>query len=506
MRSTSKTGQRHSAAGPAAGQRSDPRRWWALVLLALAEFMVILDASIVNIALPSIQRGLHFSKDNLSWVVNAYILAFGGLLLLGGRTADLRGRRHMFMVGLIVFGGASLAGGLSQSQGQLIASRALQGVGAAMLAPAALALVTAIFSEGAERNKALGIWGAVAGSGAAAGVLLGGVLTSGLNWRWVLFVNVPVAIIATLVAPRLLSESRAQASSRSFDFAGAISISGGLTILVYGLIEAQKVGWGSARTIALLATAALLLIGFVAIELRASAPLVPFRILRVRAVAGANTVAVLVGAALISMFFFLTLYMQEVLGYSAIKAGISQLPLAGTIILAAGLAPRLVARTSPRTVIAIGLGLLTGGLIWFAQIPAHGAFVDDLLGPSLLIAVGLGLTYVPMTIASVSGVSSNQTGLASGLINTTQQIGGALGLAIAATVANSQTDHYLRAAHAGSHAVPVALTHGFGAGFLVDAGFAALGILAALTLINGMSATTRPNADRSREAATQIAA
>jgi EmrB/QacA subfamily drug resistance transporter len=483
MTTVTVTRKDHSRGRPVVAESPDPRRWWALVLLALAEFMVILDASIVNIALPSIQRGLHFSKDNLSWVVNAYILAFGGLLLLGGRMADLRGRRHMFIVGLGVFAGASLVGGLSGSQGQLIASRAVQGVGAAMLAPAALALVTTIFSEGAERNKALGIWGAVAGSGAAAGVLLGGVLTSGLSWRWVLFVNVPVAFLAALLAPRLLSESRAQATRRSFDLAGAISVTAGLTSLVYALIEAQKVGWGTARTIGLLATATMLLVGFVIIELRAPAPLVPFAIFRLRAVAGANAVALLVGAALISMFFFLTLYMQEVLGYSAIKAGLSQLPLAGTIILAAALAPHLVGRIGPRLAIAIGLGLLGGGLVWFAQIPTHGVFLDDLLGPSLIIAAGLGLTYVPMTIASVSGVSKNQTGLASGLINTTQQVGGALGLAIAATVANSQTDHYLRAAHRGTLALRAALTHGFRAGFLVDAGFATLGILAALTLI-----------------------
>ena len=506
MTSSTHTARDRVLTTDAVHRRPDPRRWWALVLLALAEFMVILDASIVNIALPSIQHGVHFSKDNLAWVVNAYILAFGGLLLLGGRLADLRGRRHMFIVGLLVFGGASLAGGLSQSQGQLIASRAVQGVGAAMLAPAALALVTAIFSEGAERNKALGIWGAVAGSGAAAGVLLGGVLTSGLNWRWVLFVNVPVAIIAAVIAPRLLSESRAQVSKRSFDLAGAVSISAGLATLAYALIEAQKVGWGTTRTIALLALAVAMLGAFVVIELRASAPLVPFGILRLRAVAGANAVAILVGAALISMFFFLTLYMQEVLGYSAIKAGLSQLPLAGTIILAAALAPRLVARAGPRAVIALGLSLLTAGLIWFAQIPVRGAFVDDLLGPSLLIALGLGLTYVPMTIASVSGVPKNQTGLASGLINTTQQIGGALGLAIAATVANSQTDHYLRSTHRSAHPVGAALTHGFRAGFLVDAGFAALGILAALTLINGIRAGARSSAHPPKEATAQAAA
>jgi EmrB/QacA subfamily drug resistance transporter len=484
--------QRSSRGAPVAAETSDPRRWWALVLLALAEFMVILDASIVNIALPSIQRGLHFSKDNLSWDVNAYILAFGGLLLLGGRMADLRGRRRMFIVGLAVFAGASLVGGLSDSQGQLIASRAVQGAGAAILAPAALALVRAIFSEGAERNRALGIWGAVAGSGAAAGVLLGGVLTSGLSWRWVLFVNVPVAAIAAAVAPRLLPESRAEADERSFDLAGAITITAGLTLLVYALIEAQKVGWGTARTIALLAIAAVLLVGFVVIELRASAPLVPFGIFRSRAVAAANAVAILVGAALISMFFFLTLYMQEVLGYSAIKAGLSQLPLAGTIILAAGLAPPLVARVGAKAIIAVGLGLLAGGLVWFAQIPTHAAFVHDLLGPSLVIATGLGLTYVPMTIASVSGDAKNETGLASGLINTTQQVGGALGLAIAATVANSQTDHYLRAAHRAAQALPAALTHGFRSGFIIDAGFAALGVVAALALIHGVRGSMDP--------------
>ena len=507
MTTVTDTRRDHSRGRPIVAYSPDPRRWWALVLLALAEFMVILDASIVNIALPSIQSGLHFSKDNLPWVVNAYILAFGGLLLLGGRMADLRGRRHMFIVGLGVFAGASLVGGLSGSQGQLIASRAVQGVGAAMLAPAALALVTTIFSEGAERNKALGIWGAVAGSGAAAGVLLGGVLTSGLSWRWVLFVNVPVAILAALLAPRLLSESRAQATRRSFDLAGAISVTAGLTILVYALIEAQKVGWGTARTIGLLATATILLIGFVIIELRAPAPLVPFAIFRLRTVAGANAVALLVGAALISMFFFLTLYMQEVLGYSAIKAGLAQLPLAGTIILAAALAPHLVGRIGPRPTIAIGLGLLGGGLVWFAQIPTRGVFLDDLLGPSLIIAAGLGLTYVPMTIASVSGVNTNQTGLASGLINTTQQVGGALGLAIAATVANTQTDHYLHAAHRGAQALPAALTHGFRAGFLVDAGFATLGILATLTLIQRIRhATDQPASEPTVQPAAQTPA
>src|SRR5689334_11894159 len=318
------------------------KRWYALILLAAAQFVVVLDASIVNVALPTIGEALNFSQENLAWVVNAYVLTFGGFLLLGGRMADLLGRRRVFMGGLVLFALASLAGGFATNSGQLIAARAVQGLGAAILSPAALSIVTTTFRDGAERNKALGVWGAVAGSGGAAGVLLGGVLTDGLGWEWVLWVNVPIGLTAAFIAPRLLAESRSSASSRHFDLAGAISVTAGLSVLVYALVDANGRGWGSARTIGLLAAAAALLVGFVVIERRSAAPLVPFRIFRMRTLTGANVVGLLVGASLFSMFFFISLYMQQVLGYSAIHAGLSYLPLALSIIVSAGIASQLV--------------------------------------------------------------------------------------------------------------------------------------------------------------------
>ncbi len=318
------------------------RRWLALGLLCTAQFMVVLDASIVNVALPSIGEALQFSQENLSWVVNAYVLTFGGFLLLGGRMADLLGRRRVFMSGLVLFALASLAGGFAESEGVLIAARAVQGLGAAIVSPAALSIVTTTFRDGAERNKALGVWGAVAGSGGAAGVLLGGVLTDGLGWEWVLWVNVPIGIVAALLAPRLIAESRSEARTRSFDVAGAFSVTAGLSLLVYALVDATDAGWGSAQTIVLLAIAVALLAAFVAIELRSEAPLVPFRIFRIRTLTGANIVGLLIGASLFSMFFFISLYMQQVLGYSAIKAGLSYLPLALAIILSAGIGSALV--------------------------------------------------------------------------------------------------------------------------------------------------------------------
>ncbi len=362
---------------------SDRRRWIALALLAMAQFVVVLDASIVNVALPSIGRGLHFSQDSLSWVVNAYVLTFGGFLLLGGRMADLIGRRKMFIAGLIVFALASLAGGLAQSEGWLIAARAVQGLGAAILSPAALSIVTTTFAEGADRNRALGVWGAVAGSGGAAGVLLGGILTSGLGWQWVLFVNTPIGLLAALLAPRLIDESRAEVESRSFDVAGAVTVTAGLSILVYALVDAQHAGWGSFQTIGLLAVAVLLLGAFALIESRASAPLVPFRIFRQQTVLGANVTGLLIGASLFSMFFFISLYMQQVLGYGALKAGISYLPLAGSIVISAGVASQLVTKIGFKPVLLTGLALIAIGLVWFGQISADGSFASDILGPSL---------------------------------------------------------------------------------------------------------------------------
>jgi EmrB/QacA subfamily drug resistance transporter len=452
------------------------RRWIALILLCVAQFVVVLDASIVNVALPTIGTALHFSQDSLSWVVNAYILTFGGFLLLGGRIADLLGRRRVFMGGLVLFALASLAGGLATNEGQLIAARAVQGLGAAILSPAALSIVTTTFRDGAERNKALGVWGAVAGSGGAAGVLLGGVLTSGLGWEWVLWVNVPIGLAAAAIAPRLLAESRSDSHSRTFDAAGALSVTAGLSVLVYALVDATRVGWGSTQTVGLLGVSAVLLASFVAIERRSSAPLVPFSIFRSRTIIGANAVGLLIGASLFSMFFFISLYMQQVLGYSAIHAGLSYLPLALTIIVSAGIASQLTTRIGFKPVLAVGMAFIGAGLVWFSQVSAGGSFLADILGPSLLAAIGLGLAFVPNTIAAVSGVADHEAGLASGLINASQQIGGALGLAVLSTIANSVT---------GDSHTPAALTNGFQSAFLAGAGIAALGLAATLLLIRG---------------------
>ncbi len=464
-------------------QEFERRRWIALALLCVAQFVVVLDASIVNVALPTIGSALHFSQDNLSWVVNAYVLTFGGFLLLGGRMADLLGRRRVFMGGLILFALASLAGGFATNDAQLIAARAVQGLGAAILSPAALSIITTTFRDGAERNKALGAWGAVAGSGGAAGVLLGGVLTEYAGWEWVLWVNVPIGIIAALLAPRLIAETRQESGTRAFDAAGAFSVTAGLAMLVYALVEAPNAGWGSGQTIGLLAGALALLAVFVAIERRSAAPLVPFSIFRIRTLTGANVVGLLTGASLFAMFFFISLYMQNVLGYSAIKAGLSYLPLAVTIILAAGFASQLVTKVGFKPILALGMLFISGGLLWFGQISADGGFVADVLGPSLLAAVGLGFAFVPQTIAAVSGVGDHEAGLASGLINTSQQIGGALGLAVLSTVAFPQIDD--AAAAAGGQPSLGALTDGYADAFMVGAGIAFIGFIATLLLIRG---------------------
>jgi EmrB/QacA subfamily drug resistance transporter len=456
------------------------RKWLALALLAAAQFVVVLDASIVNVALPSIGRELQFSQDDLSWVVNAYTLTFGGFLLLGGRMADLIGRRRLFLSGLILFGLASLAGGLASNDGQLIAARAVQGLGAALLSPAALSMVTVIFTEGAERNKAFGVWGAVAGSGGAVGVLLGGMLTEWAGWEWVLFVNVPIAAAAAALTPRLLPESR-NGGARHFDVAGAVSITAGLSILVYALVDATDAGWGSAQTIGLLALAFVLIAGFVLIELNSRAPLMPFPgIFRIRTISGINLTALFIAMALFSMFFFVSLYMQQVLGFDPLEAGLAYLPLAVGIIISAGLASQLTTRYGFKPVLIGGLLLTAAGLLWFSQVSPGGSYVGDVLFPSLLAAVGLGFAFVPMTIAAVSGVEPHEAGLASGLINTSQQVGGALGLAILATIANGRTDD---AATAGDP-LPVALTEGFQSAFLVGAAFAILGALLATVLIS----------------------
>ena len=415
------------------------RRWTALILLCVAQFVVVLDASIVNVALPSIGRGLHFSEQNLPWIVNAYVIAFGGFLLLGGRAADLLGRRRVFMTGLLVVAAASLAAGFAATQGELIAARAAQGLGAAIISPSALSIVTTMFKDGAERNKALALWGAVVGSAGAAGVLLGGILTTGLGWQWVLWVNVPVSLIALALTPGLIPESRSDATTRHFDAAGAITVTAGLSVLAYALLDASSAGWGSTKIVALLAAAVVLLGAFVVIEQRSSAPLVPFRIFRLRTLTGANVVGLLLGASLFSMFFFISLYMQQVLGYSPIHAGLSYVPLALTIIVAAGLGGQMVTRLGFKPILAAGMLVIALGLFWFSRVSVGGGFVSDILGPSLLAAVGLGFGFVTTTIAAVSGVNEREQGLASGLINTSQQIGGALGLAVLSTIATTHT-------------------------------------------------------------------
>src|SRR6187551_3462111 len=476
------------------------KRWLALILLCSAQFVVVLDASIVNVALPTIGKALDFSQENLPWVVNAYVLTFGGFLLLGGRTADLLGRRRVFIGGLLLVAAASLAAGFAATEGQLIAARAAQGLGAAIISPAALSIVTTTFSDGSERNKALGVWGAVAGSGGAAGVLLGGILTDGLGWEWVLWVNVPVSLIAFALAPGLIAESRAESETRAFDVAGAVTVTAALSVLVYALVDANSAGWGSTKTLGLIALSVVLMASFVAIELRSAKPLVPFSIFRIRTLTGANVVGLLVGASLFSMFFFISLYMQQVLGYSAIHAGLSYLPLALLIMASAGIASQLVTKLGYKPVLAAGMLFIVVGLTWFSQVSVGGGFTTDILGPSLFAAAGLGFAFVTTTIAAVSGVEEGEDGLASGLINTSQQIGGALGLAVLSAVAISRTDDVLSG---GGSSLAQGLTEGFQAAFLGGAVIAALGFVLTLVLIRGSD--SRAHMELGKEAATEAA-
>lgn len=457
----------------------DPLRWKALVVLAVAQFMVVLDASIVNVALPSIQKDLDFSDESLQWVVNAYTLAFGGFLLLGGRAADLFGRRRVFIAGLGLFSAASLVGGFATSSEWLIIARGVQGLGAAVVAPAALSIVTTTFTEGAERNKALGIWGALAGAGGAVGVLMGGMLTEWAGWEWVLFVNVPIGLAAAFAAPRFVRESKGQEET-SLDIAGAALVTGGLIVFVYALVDAGSAGWGSTQTIGLIALSIVMLLAFVFVELRVvKHPVMPLQIFRNRNVASADAVALLVGASLFSMFFFISLYLQQVLGFSALDAGLAYLPLAFTIIVSAGAASQLVTKVGPKPILVLGLVLTTIGLLMFTQISADGSFAADVLVPSIVVAAGLGFSFVPLTITAVAGVTHNEAGLASGLINTAQQVGGALGLAILSSVANSRISDGL-----GSGSSPSkALTEGFQIAFAVGAGFALIGVVIALLAV-----------------------
>jgi EmrB/QacA subfamily drug resistance transporter len=471
-----------SFAQEAAGAQ-DRRRWFALALIVTAQFMVVLDVAIVNVALPSIRTDLHFSQESLQWVITAYSILFGGVLMLGGRLADLLGRRRLFVAGLVVFTASSLLDGLAWSSGSLIAFRSLQGLGAALLSPAALSILTTTFTEGRERNVALGIWGAASGSGGAAGVLLGGALTSGLSWSWIFFINVPVGILVVALTPFLLRESKAELNHRHFDFAGAASITGGLMLLVYALTRATQHGWGSGSTIGLLAGAAALIAAFFVIEYRSHAPLLPLGIFRLRTLTASNVSGLLMGAAIFAQFFLLTLYMQEVLGYSALKTGVAYIGLTLTIIVFSAVSQALVTRIGVRAVLPAGLALTTVALVLFARLPVDGHYWIDLFPAFIISGLGLALAFVPMSIGALTGVTESEAGVASGLINTNQQIGGAIGVALATTVATTFTSHYV-GSHVGVNAFSgPALTHGFQAAFYVLAGLAAAGAVLAAVLL-----------------------
>jgi EmrB/QacA subfamily drug resistance transporter len=470
---------------------TDRTRWFALALIIAAQFMVVLDVAIVNVALPSIKNDLHFSQESLQWVITAYAIMFGGFLLLGGRLADLLGRRRLFISGLALFTVMSLLDGLAWSEASLIVFRALQGLGAAMLSPAGLSILTTTFTEGKERNKALGIWGAASGSGGAAGVLLGGALTSGLNWSWIFYVNVPVGILVIALAPVLLRESRADLEDRHFDFSGAASITGGLMLLVYGMTRAAQHGWATSETLGLLGGAAAVIVAFFVIEWRSHAPLLPLTIFRLRTLTASNVAGLLMGGALFSQFFLLTLYMQEVLHYSALKTGVAYIGLTLTTIAFSTVAQALVTRVGVRPIMPLGLALSTVALVLFAQLPVHGSYFSDLFPAFLISGVGLALAFIPMSIGALTGVRPAEAGVASGLINTSQQIGGAIGVAIAASIATSFTDRYVHA-HAGSNAFSgAALTHGFQIAFYVLAGLAAAGALISAVMLESRPAPAK---------------
>jgi EmrB/QacA subfamily drug resistance transporter len=477
---------------------TERRKWLALALLSAVQFMVVLDIAIVNVALPSIKVDLGFSQENLQWVISAYALFFGGFLLLGGRAADLLGRRRLFLAGLVLFTLSSLLAGLAWSEASLIAARSFQGLGAAVISPAALSILSTTFTEGRERNIALGVWGAVGGFGAAAGVLLGGVLTEALSWSWIFFVNVPVGVVAFFLAPRLLNESR-DASIKSFDAAGAVLVTGGLVALVYAITQSGRYGWTSGRTIGVFAASLVLLAGFVLWERRHAEPLMRFGILRTKTIAGANVGGFILGTATFSMFLMLTLYMQQVLGYSPMKTGAAYLAVAGSAILWSAVAAQLVTRIGVKPVLIAGMAALTGGLVYFTQVSVHGTYLGDLLPGFLLVGVGLGFSFVPISIAALAGVQPAEAGLASGLFNTSQQIGGALGIAALSTIATSHTTDALKV----GTALPLALVDGFTAAFIVGVGVAAVGVLAALTLIRRDELEQAPN---ELEAALDLAA
>jgi EmrB/QacA subfamily drug resistance transporter len=455
--------------------RAEPNRWLVLAIVCVAQFMVVLDATVVNVALPTIQRDLHFSVSDLQWIVNAYTLVFGGFLLLGGRASDLLGRQRLFIVGVAIFTIASAVNGVANSSGVLIAGRGLQGLGAAFVSPAALSVLTTTFDEGAERTRALGVWSAIAAGGGAVGLILGGALTEYLSWRWVFFVNLPVGIAATIAALRLVPNSRSEERIESYDAAGAVTVTGGLLVLVYAIVKAQSYGWGSLTTILLFAAAIVLLAVFVAIEQRSPAPLIRLGIFRLRSLTGANGAMLVVAAGLFAMFYFASLYLQQILHYSPLEAGFAFVPFTLGIIVGAGLSQALIRKLGVRVVTYIGLALGTAGLLYFARLPTHGTYARDILPTIAVTSVGMGLTFVPLTLLATTNVQAADAGLASGLLNTSQQVGGSLGLAILSTLAASRTSHLLNHGVTSVAVKASAYTRGYHVAFAVGAAMLLLG-------------------------------
>jgi EmrB/QacA subfamily drug resistance transporter len=462
---------RRSAAVP----RAATNPWVVLVLICLAQFMVVLDATIVNVALPSIQTDLHLSDGGLQWIVNAYTLVFGGFLLLGGRLGDLLGRKRLFLAGLVVFTGASLLDGLAGSEGVLIGARALQGLGAALISPAALSIIATTFQEGAERARALAVWAAIAIGGSAVGLILGGALTQYFSWPWIFFVNIPVGIATFVLAARLVPESRDAHAHRSYDIAGATTVTGGLMTLVYAIVGAQSAGWTSTRTLGLFAAAIALLVAFGVIESRAKAPLVRLSIFRVRSLLTANTAMFLAMSGMFAMFFFNTLYIQQVLGYGPLEAGLAFLPFTAGIMVSASLASQFATRIGVRPVAVAGFLLTAAGLGLLTQLPVDGSYLANVLPALLLSSLGMGAVFMPLTLIATTGLADEDQGLASGLFNTSQQVGGALGLAVLSTLATSKAN---AAGGTQLHALVVGFHWAFGVGAVVM--LAALGVVVAL--------------------------
>jgi EmrB/QacA subfamily drug resistance transporter len=457
-------------------------RWLVLVLVCVAQFMVVLDATIVNVALPSIQHGLHFSATSLQWVVNSYGLVFGGFLLLGGRAADLIGRQRLFVAGVVVFTLASLLNGIAPNAATLVGGRALQGLGAALVSPAALSIVMTTFAEGRERTKALGIWSSIAAGGGAVGLVLGGLLTDTLSWRWVFFINLPVGIAAVLAAIRYIPESRAEKRPDTADIGGAVSVTAGLLVLVFAIVKTGDYGWTSGRTLGLLALAVALLVAFVAIELRSKAPLIRLGIFRARSLTSSNVAMLFVISGLFAMFFFASIYVQEILGYSPLKAGLAFVPITAGIVIGAGLAQQLIRMLGVRRVPLLGIALAATGLVLLGTIPTHGTYLADLLPGLMLVSIGMGLTFVPLTLIATTNIHPEDAGLASGIFNTSQQVGGAIGLAALSTLAASRTSHVLGGiANPSSDRHAAGLVDGFQAAFLAGAGLMVLaGVLIAV--------------------------